>query len=247
VQAKYQNNKLPIANLIVLFILFFSVGISNELWKYHLTNKVLVSNQEFFNYAQNQFPGKFELVELGSFKINALFTEPFISERTSASLPTELFSRMFFDYEYRFLNPQVKNALLLAKFGYCIGLFWIIFLFSISIIAIRKKTRELRGKLIPELFSFLPIAIGFLFLLVPLVQTMRYPYFSSMKATFILPGIFILLPLIVRGTKTIQIPKWLTAILASFSLAYGVILILLITINIPQTIHQLHGPLWQIP
>ena len=246
-KAKYQNKNIPITNLVLFYILFFTIGISNELWKYHLTDKALVSNQEFFNYAKNQFPGKFELVELSSFKIKALFFDPFISEKTSASLPTELFARTFFDYEYRFLNPQVKSVVILARFGYILGLLWAIFLFSISIIAIRKKLGELKKISIPTLFSFLPIAIGMLFLLVPLLQTMRYPYFSSMKATFILPGLFILLPLIVRGTKAIQIPKWLTIMLTSFSLAYGVILMVFIAIYISQTINQLHGPLWQIP
>jgi hypothetical protein len=247
IQAYFQNKNLPIAKLILLFLIFLTLGISNELWKYHLTNKILVSNQDFFDYAQNQFPGEFELVELASFKISALFSEPFISEKTSASLPTELFARMFFDYEYRFLNPQVDMAIFLGKFGFSVGICWIIYLFSTITIAVWKKREELRKQPLSTIVSSLPIAIGLLFLLVPLVQTIRYPYFSSMKTTFILPGLFILIPLIVSVTKAIKVPKWLTIMLVSLSLSYSIMLVLLISIYIPQTIHQLNGPLWQIP
>jgi hypothetical protein len=61
------------------------LSISDELWKFNQTGEFLVSNQHYFDYAKNQFPGSLDKVEFFSFRIFELYQEPFISERTSAS------------------------------------------------------------------------------------------------------------------------------------------------------------------
>jgi hypothetical protein len=233
--------------LLPLLIIIITISINEELWKYQQTGKFLVSNQDFFNYAENQFPGSINLVEFNTFRLKSIFENPFISSGSAASLPTELFARTFFDYEYRFLSPKIPVAIFIGRFGYSLGLVWILFFITTTIIWFRKNVRKL-NVLTPKRLTFLVLTLlGFLFVMVPILQTIRYPYFSSMKSMFMLPGVILLILAHAFATREIKIPIRLNSIFVGLNLLYGIVLIISIAIFIGIVLNYLHGPLWQIP
>ena len=61
--------------LASIFLLGAILSLSEEYWKYEKTGEVLVSNQQHFDYALNQYPGSIEKVELHTFKIFELFKD----------------------------------------------------------------------------------------------------------------------------------------------------------------------------
>jgi hypothetical protein len=123
------------------------LSISDELWKFNQTGEFLVSNQHYFDYAKNQFPGSLDKVEFFSFRIFELYQEPFISESTSASFFTELFARTFYDYEWRFISPNIPWANKLGFIGYSLGLVWVFFFIMIIFILIRNL-KKIHTKLV---------------------------------------------------------------------------------------------------
>jgi hypothetical protein len=123
--SKINRKKLYFA--IPILFLGALLSISEEAWKFNQTGEFLVSNQHYFDYAKNQFPGSLDKVEFFSFRIFELYQEPFISEKTSASFFTELFARTFYDYEWRFISPNIPWANTLGNIGYSLGLVWFFF------------------------------------------------------------------------------------------------------------------------
>jgi len=92
-----------------------------------------------------------------------------------------------------------------------------------------------------------PILIGFLFMNVPFIQTLRYPYFSSMKAMFMLSGIILLL--IALGTQIKQ-GSWIQKFgiyMIVMNISFGIILTVSISFYLGISLNHLHGPLWRIP
>jgi hypothetical protein len=242
------RNKRAAYTILIPFLLVGTIiSVSNEFWKYNETGKILVSNQHFFDYAKNQFPGSLDQVEFTSFHYFTLLQEPFISDQTAASFPTEIFARTFFDYEWRFLSPKIPFANVVGRLAYCLGVIWLIYILGmVVLLAWGKKNIFKTLKLVR--FTFLvPVFVGLLFMIVPVMQTIRYPYFSSMKTTFMLPGLIVLLAMHAFATKNIKLPTKGVAILVSINVVYGVILILTIYTYIGICIGHLHGPLWVIP
>jgi len=223
------------------------ISISNEFWKYLETGKVLISNQDFYNYAEGQFPGSVNKIEFTTFRINSLLKDPFISDKTSASFPTEIFARTFFDYEWRFLSPEIPFANNVGRFAYFLGIIWLLYFLSSMIILAWKGKNVIWIFSVEKYSHFIPILVGILFMFVPLIQTLRYPYFSSMKTTFALPGIIILLIMHVYFTREMKIPGKFSLIITLINLTYGIILIYTICVFLPISIGHLHGPLWIIP
>ena len=224
------------------------LSISDELWKFNQTGELLVSNQHYFDYAKNQFPGALDKVEFFSFRIFELYQEPFISERTSASFFTELFARTFYDYEWRFISPKIPWANTLGYIGYSLGLVWL-FYFGIIIFSCIRDSKNSFYKLNwSALFSKTPpILLGFLFMLVPFSQTLRYPYFSSMKSMFMLSGIILLLITLSSQIKKSSLNQQIGIYITVLNIIYGIMLIVSISIYLGISLNHLSGPLWPIP
>jgi hypothetical protein len=224
------------------------MSISDEVWKFNQTGELLVSNQHYFDYAKNQFPGSLDKVEFFSFRIFELYQEPFISERTSASFFTELFARTFYDYEWRFISPKIPWANTLGYIGYSLGLVWL-FYFGIIIFSCIRDFKNSFYKLNwSALFSKIPpILLGFLFMLVPFIQTLRYPYFSSMKSMFMLSGIILLLITLGSQIKKSSLNQQIGIYITVLNIIYGIMLIVSISIYLGISLNHLSGPLWPIP
>ncbi len=233
-------------------ILFLFLGgllsISDELWKFNQTGELLVSNQHYFDYAKNQFPGSLDKVEFFSFRIFELYQEPFISEKTSASFFTELFARTFYDYEWRFISPKIPWSNKLGFIGYSLGLIWLFFFIIIVFVRIRNFKNSLYDiNWLTLVTKITPILLGFLFMIVPFIQTFRYPYFSSMKAMFMLSGIILLL---ITLSSQIKQGSWIQKFgicMIVMNISYGVILTVSISFYLGISLNHLHGPLWNIP
>jgi hypothetical protein len=236
-----------LTKLLPILILIILISFSEEYWKYDNTGKLLVSNQDFFNYAQGQFPGSVDLVEFQTFRIMSLFQTPFISDKTAASIFTELFARTFFDYENRFLSPKIPFANQIGRFAYALGAIWMLFFISTIFLAARKYCRK-RHNLTYTHFGLIVLSIlGFLFVIVPFIQTYRFPYFSSMKSMFMLPGILVLISVHAFATKKVNIPLKVSSILVGLNILYGLILIITISIVIGSILNHLNGPQWSFP
>ncbi len=224
------------------------LSISDELWKFDQTGELLVSNQHYFDYAKNQFPGSLDKVEFFSFRIFELYKEPFISERTSASFFTELFARTFYDYEWRFISPKIPWANTLGYIGYSLGLVWLFYFGIIIFSCIRDFKNSLYKLNWHSLFSKIPpILLGFLFMLVPFIQTLRYPYFSSMKSMFMLSGIILLLITLGSQIKKSSLNQQIGIYMIVLNIIYGIILVVSISIYLGISLNHLNGPLWPIP
>jgi hypothetical protein len=183
----------------VLFISLF-ISFSDELWRFNKTGRILVSNQDYFDFAKNQAPGSLDKVEFFSFRIIELFKMPFLSDKTSSSFFTELFARTFYDYEWRFFSPKIPFYNTLGVIAYTLGLIWLIYFLSICFTYFKSYKSNLNKiSLFTIVTLFSPVILSFLFMLVPVLQTIRFPYFSSMKSMFMLSGIILLI--ITLGSK----------------------------------------------
>jgi hypothetical protein len=233
---------------IPILFLCCLLSISDELWKFYQTGELLVSNQHYFNYAKNQFPGSLDKVEFFSFRIFELYKEPFISERTSASFFTELFARTFYDYEWRFISPKIPRAITLGYLGYSLGLGWLFYFGIIIFTSAWNFINNLHKFNLYVLFSKIPpILLGFLFMLVPFIQTLRYPYFSSMKSMFMLSGIILLLITLGSEIKQGSLIQKFGTYMILMNISYGIMLTVNISYYLSISINYLHGPLWVIP
>ena len=204
------------------------------------TDQLMVSNQHHFDYAHKQPPGDVGQVEFLSFRFYSLLKEPFISESTLQSLPTELFARIFFDYEWRYISPKIKGSYYIGLMSYLWGAFWmgLIFYWVVSNFKIPKSN----SKVMIYLCSL--VLIG-LFIMVPFIQTIRFPYFSSMKAMFILPGLIMGILIVAKMIPNLNNKYAILLILGN--LLFGFAYIGFIAINIDNSLPDLHGPLWTYP
>jgi 4-amino-4-deoxy-L-arabinose transferase-like glycosyltransferase len=224
------------------------ISFSEEFWKYSKTGKFLVSNQHYFNYAENQYPGTIEKVEFFTFRIFELYEDPFISEKTSASFLTELFARTFFDYEWRFISPKIPEAQILGRIAYGIGMLWIFYFVFISlkyIFFVKRLSTDVRFEVISNIIP--PFLLSFLFFMVPFLQTLRYPYFSSMKAMFMLSGLIISLIIFSVFIENSKIGQRIGVFMIGLNLLFGVLFVITVSLYLNISLNHLHGPLWQIP
>ena len=225
-----------------LFVLMLCLTIIsvNSYFIYSETGKFIISNQHFFDYAISQQPGSIDKVEFFTFRFFSLISDPFISNTTLCSLPTELFARTYFDYEWRFLSPAVFGSYFIGRIAYLWGFFWsVLFVYWLF-----KHIRILKIQKLGFVFLSLFAVMGFFFL-VPVIQTVRFPYFSSMKAMFILPA---LLMLSVCLSKFIPFLKFNTIVaMVVGNLIFGISMVGFIAYNLSSSILSLHGPLWLYP
>lgn len=243
---KTNRKKLYWAMPILLIGLLISL--SEEACKYSETGEFLVSNQHYFDYAKNQFPGSLDKVEFFSFRIFKLYQNPFISENTSASFFTELFARTFYDYEWRYLSPKIPWAKFLGYIAYSIGLMWILFYLVTILLWLRcaiKNSFQVEWNTI--FTKGTPTFLALLFMLVPFLQTLRYPYFSSMKSMFMLSGIIILLLTLGNLVKDSSWSKNFGQVVIVLNILYAMILVVSIAMYLGISVNHLHGPLWELP
>jgi hypothetical protein len=152
------------------------------------TGHFMISNQNYYDYAENQPPGTIDSINFFTFELTELWKNPHMNESTLNSFGTEIFARIFFDYEPKFTHESCIGFMEIAPYTFFFGLLWTLCL--LGILALKCRSLILKG--IPK--DRLPIhtIVTALFFMVPLLQTLRYPYFSSMKAMFLLPGIYTL-------------------------------------------------------
>lgn len=234
--------------VIPILLIGTLLSISDEIWTFSKSGTFFVSNQKYFDYTKNQFPGSLDKIEFLSFRIINLFKEPFISDKTAASFLTELFARTFYDYEWRFISPKIPWANTLGIIGYSLGLLWL-FYFGIIVFSSLKRLPKIPVEM--DYYSFIskviPIVLALLFMLVPLMQTIRYPYFSSMKSMFMLPGIILLLLIIGSQIKQGSLSQKLGKFMIGLNLFYGILLVVSIFIYLGISKYYLSGPLWNLP
>lgn len=185
---------------VLLCLLLLGLGLSDELWKYQQTHVLLVSNQHFFPLSEHQPPGSVRLLDLHSFRLAALLRHPALSDVTSSSYWTVLFANTWFDYELLFVRAPFSRAFAGIQYAYGVGV-----LACFSWGALRALTRRRAWS-----WTALTLAcVAGCFFLVPLLQTLRLPYFSSMKSQFILPASAIWLLMLgyaLREIKLLRVP-----------------------------------------
>lgn len=212
----------------------------DEVWKFIHTGILLVSNQNFFNYTNGQLPGDFSEVSFLSFHLTDLLHNPFISDNTLYSFYTEIFARSWFDYEWRFISPNILLVKYLSTPLILVGMIITIATF-IGLIRYRTELFQLNKN-----YRCL-IIIALCFFTVPLLQTYRFPFFSSMKSQFFLPAISIislgLYYLLIRA----NIKKKYMFIIMFLLLSLGIFHVLFITSHFDISLENLSGPLWDYP
>lgn len=181
---KRKVNTQIIAALACLICTWIAISTINA----SKTGHFMVSNQDYYDYAEDQPPGTIDSINFFTFELTELWKNPHMNESTLNSFGTEIFARIFFDYEPKFTHESCIDFMGIAPYTFLFGIFWTLCLSGI--LAFKFRSLILNG--IPK--DRLPIhtIVTALFFMVPLLQTMRYPYFSSMKAVFLLPGIYTL-------------------------------------------------------
>lgn len=230
---QFQFNKILLLTICVL------LAFSSEVIRFIQTSEFLVSNQHYFDYAKNQHPGNIELINFYKLDLANLIENPFLNESNSHLFLTQIFARTWFDFEWRFVCPQV-NIGRFAIASYFIGIFIII---KIGIFLITCKISK------SKLLYLSPLLLMIIaFFIVPFIQTYRFPYYSSMKSAFIIPGIHTLLicaPIL--GSKRTILNSTFLKVSLFLIFLYSIYQIIIYSNFIPHCLSSLSGPLWQIP
>ena len=232
---------------LISLCLVFCLASVDEVWKYSQTGHIFVSNQDHFDYADQQFPRELSAVEFTTFRLLSLLEHPYLSDHTSASIPTEIFARMFFDYEWRFSDPSNILFLIISRIIYAYGFILLFYMAFCFVSHVWKKglfsIKNMKDNLLPLMI----LIVCLCYLLVPFVQTIRFPHFSSMKAVFALPGIYglIILQAIWREKDTRFSPiRYAFTVL---NLIIGIIYLGGVAILYGSGSSSLSGPIWPLP
>jgi hypothetical protein len=245
-RSRKQSMNYRVMLAIFLPCLAIGIGLSDEWWKYHLTHQVLVSNQSFFDYANAQAPGSIERTDFHSLQIRALYAHPLLSKNTWSSFWTVLFAGTWFDYEYRFTSIKLPSLQLVAGALYSYGLTLLGLALAGGAILVLRVRRQ-RPCLNWTVAVLTIVAVSFC--LVPFVQTLRLPHFSSMKSQFILPATSLLLLALGRSLHAVglvRVPR-VGYLLVGITLLLGIVHVAFIVVNLPQVLGELSGPLWNFP
>ncbi len=169
------------ARLALLCLGLLFVG-GDELIRLATTGQLLLSNQHFFDWPKVQPPGSVEAISFFDLRLGSLLFEPTRAPATVDSFWTELFAKLWFDYDPKFMTgTPAAHAVAAAAYGvgFAVSLVWGLGL----LVALR------RWRAAPERLAL--VALQLAYLAVPLLQTLRFPYYSSMKAVFALPAVSI--------------------------------------------------------
>jgi hypothetical protein len=232
-----RSKKMP---ALICLLLTLPVAMSDEIWRTAKTGIVLFSNQHVFRDADDQPPRTFDKVSLASFRLVSLMKEPVLSDATLASLPTELFARTWFDYEPRYL-PASRLTKWCARLLYLLGLPFVLLTVAGAAQGLRRSWRE------PAILPLLLLLVAFL--AVPILQTSRFPHFSSMKALFVLPAVSIAAMMLVLGLGLLpkQFSQRFIVAAMIIILLIGIGHVALIVALRKQYLAQMTVPLWHIP
>lgn len=227
------------AMAVVLF-LCIPAAMADEIWRTSVTGKFLFSNQHVYDYTKTQAPGSVDLISFTSFRGVALWNSPVMGPTTLSSLWTELFARVWYDYEPRYL-PEGTGLTWLARSLYVVGAVVTVFAMIGAAVFAFGSRRRLDGLAILLLFLA--------FLAVPVLQTARFPYFSSMKAIFVLPAVSIAALFLAFGLQQLpqsfRKPTFVT--LAALLVLVGSAHVFAIVIMRETNIATSTVPLWSIP
>ncbi len=224
-----------------LILVVFLAGI-DEIWRFSRTGIFMVSNQQYYSYASSQPPGSLSDISFLSLRGGPLLQNVFMDKQTLDSFWTELLARFWFDYERRFF-PVNTIALVVGRIAYIFGAVVTFFGAIATINFVLRKPYDMEKALL----LFFSLA----FLAVPILQTLRFPYYSSMKAVFVLPGFPAILclagPGIALGFQFRPI-RVFAEIAFAVALIFGVLHVAaLVTLSSEAWLHGLSGPLWPLP
>lgn len=175
------------------------LALADEAWRTIQTGLPLASNQHFGfeRYVEGQPPGRISLTTFMSFLPVQLLEHPVLHPSTVDSFWTQLFARSWFDYEPRFLPPR-PTPHWIGRGLYVIG-------FGVILAAARGLLRVLRSG--PASARTL-LLVPFGFLGAAIAQTVRFPYFSSMKALFVLPAVSVGALCFAYGIHELRSRRW---------------------------------------
>jgi hypothetical protein len=215
---------------------------ADEIWRIGRTGVVLASNQLYFDHAADQPPGALTHVAFDDFRLVALMNDVFLGPRTLPSWWTELFARLWFDYERRFF-PASSTAMFLGRGLYGVGLAAVATTMGGIIARLRRRGVELRE------LALASILLGYLG--VPLIQTIRYPVYSSMKAAFLLPAAPVMAIAFAWATGELSGSRpgraWAHALIVALAVVGALHAAGALVLNTEAMSTGLSGPLWPLP
>lgn len=235
------------------------VGAAPYVRNYQITGKPFVSNYEIVeNAIYLQPPGTLGGVSFASFRLPALLDRPWLHVDTLDSFWTELYARTWFDYgtsltlfhykpfvehtarawshrekppEQRLLDQLTwdasvapKNVMLEGQALLILGLIPTALMLAGFVIAVSRSARS---------FACAIIVLNLLGnLAIPIFQTFRQPYYSSMKATFALGAFASAAVLFAWGAEWLRWRdrRWLRVLVVANVVALAVVL----------TVHLVH-------
>ena len=218
------------------------LALGDEAWRTARSGVLLVSNQHFDYRAgrERQPPGRIEAETFLTFRIGELMRRPTLAGTTVDSFWTQIFARFWFDYEPRFLPPTpAMHGLARALYG--LGLGALAALLAGGLWVARRGALWERGVLL-----LLPAFLG-----AAVLQTLRFPHFSSMKAVFVLPAACALALATARGLQLLAARPSGVAILRGF-LGAALLVGLLhwgaaVAGNRAALVAPTSSPLWTLP
>lgn len=234
--------QLTRTTIVVAASLALVVASLDELWRFHQSEFFLVSNQQYFAYAINQAPGSISRISFFDFRFFELMQDVFMSSTTIDSFWTELTARFWFDYERRFF-PINEYSLSIGRVIYLAGVPLTLYVLYFKIVGLTMRPHDLK-RLALLLFSLA-------FLAAPILQTLRLPYYSSMKAVFVLPGLPAILCLAALGAATSVASR--AGRFAAWGVVACAILVGLLNVLSQAVLSNdawslgLSGPLWPLP
>ena len=214
------------------------VSLTAPVYSFLRSGQWLVSNQQYFDWAASQLPGSLSRTTFSDLRLWRLWKHPFMAGATMGSFWTELFARLWFDYEPKFMSSTGLTRSV-GRYAYVCGMVWVA-------VACLGLWRLLAGRALQTRLPRVILALLALYLTVPLLQTFRFPYFSSMKATFALPGITGL-GLLVGAGATVVPHRW-SQVLIILVAAQGLSCVselVGVYLTLPAALAK--GPLWTFP
>ena len=226
--------------MLLLYSLAIAIAVIDEIWRWSITGIPLLSNQHFFNWAEQQPPGNTSIKTFITFKLVELFRTPVLSNSTNNSFWTQIFGRFWFDYETRFL--PTKEVTFWAARG--------MFLLGISILPVLLLGLRNSFFTIPKQYAWGLLIMVAGFTCAAIMQTIRFPFFSSMKAVFILPCVSVFCIWLALGLEKI-INLWFGRIfclwLTIYAIAVGLYHWLLVLYLNEQALGLPISPIWNFP
>jgi hypothetical protein len=207
------------------------------------TGQLLVSNQHFYDWPSVQKPGSVDATSFLDLRLIGLLRQPTFSNEMLDSFWTQLFARLWFDYEPKFLT-DTGPVRAVAIASYCLGLVALL-VWALGLALAVRSWRAARERLIL-------VAVQLAFLGVPLVQTLRFPYFSSMKATFFLPAVSVATIFVSLGFEEIWRRRCLRIPVLCFVALLGVTAVAQVVLILQDIENALlasyrGGKLWRYP